>query len=276
MSAVMESAERVDGKGKDAADLGRRIIARETAGNLLRMVDCVSGVIGGANVLPILTHVRLSKCGEELRAKGSDLSNEMEVVTTLGYPDSFSYATTVSARKLTDILKSFPVDAQVKLELQGSTRMIVASGRSRLSVMTLPAQDFPDAQEPGDLHQAFIAPQRVLKRLLKATGYGMAHHDVRAFLCGVLLCSEEGKVRCVATNGHRLVMDYVDVDGAKSAVPVVLPRKCVLELLKILRDVDDMVRVNISDTMATFCFEGERMLTVSIGFWRGSTPTGDG
>ena len=273
MSAVMEATEQVEEASTEAVvSKGKRILARETAGNLLKMVEAVSGVISGATVLPILSNVLLTKSGTELRAKGSDLTNELEVITSFGNPDECCFATSVAARKLVDILKSFSSTATVRLELQG-LRLVVASGSSRLSLQTQEASDFPVSEAPVDLRQAFMTSQKVLKRLLKSTAYAMADRDIRAFLNGVLLCSEHnGTVRTVATNGHRLVVDSASVEGSKGAVPVIIPRKAITELLRLLKDVDDMVRVNISDRMATFCLEGDRSLTLTTKLLEGKYP----
>jgi len=162
-------------------------------------------------------------------------------------------ATTVSARKLQDILRSLPEDARVALDLQDK-RLQVKAGRSKFSLQTLPPQDFPKiAAAPGVVAEAQL-PQRELKRLLALVQYAMAQQDIRYYLNGLLLCLREDGLAVVATDGHRLALATLafKIDAPKAEV--ILPRKATLELARLLADSDDPVQLRVFDNQVTFSF----------------------
>src|SRR5439155_11680683 len=112
-------------------------------------------------------------------------------------------ALTVGARKLLDILRALPEDAEVSLQPQDK-RLLVKAGRSRFSLQTLPAEDFPRLVKAAGEAARFAMPQKALRRLLGLVQYAMAQQDIRYYLNGLLLVVEGGELKLVATDGHRL------------------------------------------------------------------------
>lgn len=123
-------------------------------------------------------------------------------------------ATTVPARKFFDICRGLPEGAEIAVTLE-SERMLVRSGRSRFSLSTLPAADFPNTDD-WQSEVEFTLPQATLKRLIEATQFSMAHQDVRYYLNGMLFETEGEELRTVATDGHR--GGVLDADRPTAAV----------------------------------------------------------
>src|SRR5256885_2204918 len=162
-------------------------------------------------------------------------------------------AFTVGARKLLDILRALPEDVDVNLQPQDK-RLLVKAGRSRFSLQTLPAEDFPRlARSSGDTAR-FALPQKVLRRQLGLVHYAMAQQDIRYYLNGLLMVVDGGELRLVATDGHRLAFASLPLETSMPRQEAIVPRKTVLELTKLLADSDDEVRIELSATQAAFSF----------------------
>ncbi|WP_312665099.1 DNA polymerase III subunit beta, partial [Pantoea sp. CTOTU49201] len=152
------------------------IVERE---QLLKPLQQVSGPLGGRPTLPILGNLLLQVSEGSLRLTGTDLEMEMVARVALTQPHEPG-ATTVPARKFLDICRGLPEGAEISLTLEGD-RMLVRSGRSRFSLSTLPASDFPNLDD-WQSEVEFTLPQATLKRLIEATQFSMAHQDVRYYL----------------------------------------------------------------------------------------------
>lgn len=204
------------------------IIERE---HLLKPLQQVSSPLGGRPTLPILGNLLLQVSDGTLSMTGTDLEMEMVARIMLNQPHEDG-ATTVPARKFLDICRGLPDGAEISLTLDGD-RMLVRSGRSRFSLSTLPAADFPN-QDDWQSSVEFTLPQATLKRLIDATQFSMAHQDVRYYLNGMLFETEGEQLRTVATDGHRLAVCALPVGETLPAHSVIVPRKGVMELVRLL------------------------------------------
>src|SRR3989344_708765 len=186
---------------------------------LLKPLQLVAGVVERRQTLPVLSNVLLVVEGQQLSLTGTDLEVELVGRVTLEEPAE-SGEITVPARKLMDICKSLPADALIDIRID-EQKLLVKAGRSRFSLSTLPANDFPTVEEgPGSL--TFSLVQSRLRRLIERTSFAMAQQDVRYYLNGMLLEVQTGILRAVATDGHRLAMCSMEAateqDGSVSIV----------------------------------------------------------
>ena len=140
------------------------IVLKTTQNQLLAALQSVAGIVERRHTLPVLANVLLRKSGETMQLTTSDLEIQIRTAAELG-GDSGNFATTVGARKLIDILRTMPADQTVSLESQGA-KLILKGGKSRFTLQTLPAEDFPLVQEAPNFGPAFKVPQKTLKQLL--------------------------------------------------------------------------------------------------------------
>jgi len=215
-------------------------ISRDT---LLKSLNLVAGVVERRQTLPILANVLMVLEGDRLSLTGTDL--EVELVGRLQVaPGGEEGEVTVPARKLADICKSLPDGCDIDFSVKEG-KVTVKSGRSRFTLSTLPAREFPNVEDSIGTHQLSLK-QGQLKRLIDRTGFAMAQQDVRYYLNGMLWDLSGSQLRVVATDGHRLAMctlpDKVSVNG-EGDTQVILPRKGVLELARLL--LDDEAEISI-------------------------------
>lgn len=212
---------------------------------LLSPLQLVAGVVERRQTLPVLANVLVVLDQETLSLTGTDL--EVEIIARLPLSTSSDNVgeITIPAKKLVDICRSLPDGVDIEFILQDDQKMIVKSGRSRFTLATLPANDFPATEKSeGDLQ--FTCSQAIIKRLIDRTAFAMAQQDVRYYLNGMLWEVEENSLRCVATDGHRLAMCVRELD---IDVPVktqsILPRKGVIELVRLLSDEEAQVNLTL-------------------------------
>jgi DNA polymerase-3 subunit beta len=218
---------------------------------LLKPLQAVSGIVERRHTLPILANVLLEQKDGRLYVTATDL--EMQITAHSELPGREAQAVTVAARKLQDLLRALPDDATLNVDTSGS-RMTVRAGRSRFNLQTLPAADYPRIGQGQDQVQALALPQKDLRGLLKSVEFAMAQQDIRYYLNGMLLVIDKGTLQAVATDGHRLSWASLTIEGSYERQEVILPRKTVLELGKLLADVDDAVTVDILANQVRFRF----------------------
>lgn len=234
-------------------------LVKTSRDNLLRPLQIVSGIVERRHTLPILANLLIRKQG----AAVSFLSTDIEIqITThaecgLGNDD---VATTVAARKLLDILRAMP-EGEVTLSLNDK-RMTVQSGKSRFALQTLAAEEFPTVAESTEFGTTLTLTQKTLKHLLAMVHFSMAQQDIRYYLNGMLLVVEGNKVIAVATDGHRLAFSSVDTEQtAATRQEVIIPRKTILELQRLLDDLEDPVTIQLAANQAKFSFGQVELLT---------------
>ncbi|MCK4607854.1 MAG: DNA polymerase III subunit beta [Gammaproteobacteria bacterium] len=223
----------------------RFTIQRET---LLKPLQRVSGVVERRQTMPILSNFIIDISDQRLSIIGSDL--EIELVASLPLEAAADDGvTTVSARKLLDICKILPDGASVEFSQDGDTNVVMRSGKSRFMLATLPADTFPSIKWDTSGNQAeFSIKQGELRSLIESTQFAMAQQDVRHYLNGLFLELKKGMLWAVAADGHRMALNGVESPVANGAVTgIIVPRKGVLELMRLLDDSDKEVQVTISN-----------------------------
>ena len=239
------------------------IVLKTTQDKLLAALQSVAGIVERRHTLPVLANVLLRKTGPSIQLTTSDLEIQIRTQAELG-GDAGSFATTVGARKLIDILRTLPPDQTVSLEAQQS-KLILKGGKSKFTLQTLPAEDFPLVQEAPSFGPAFSVPQKTLKALLGQVAFAMAVHDIRYYLNGILFVAEGKTLSLVATDGHRLAFSSATLDVEVPKQEVILPRKTVIELQRLLSDAggenQPHIEMQFANNQAKFTFGGMEFVT---------------
>ena len=223
-------------------------IARDA---LLGPLQAVSGIVKRRQTLPILANVLLERRDGKLHVTATDLEMQITAVSEIAGKDG--EATTVGARKLHDLLRALPDDAQLSVDASGS-RMTVRAGRSRFNLQTLAAADYPRISVGTEKIQSLSLSQHDFRSLIRLAEFAMAQQDIRYYLNGMLLVIDAGLLQAVATDGHRLSWSSLAVDGSFTRQEVIVPRKTVLELSKLLADTDEPVTIDILANQIRFRF----------------------
>ena len=230
------------------------IVLKATQDKVLSVLQSVSGIVERRHTLPILANVLIRKMGLSLQLTTSDL--EIQIRTTVNMEgDSGDFSTTVGARKLIDILRTMPSDQLISLESSAS-KLILKGGKSKFTLQSMAAEDFPLVQEAANFGPVFTVPQKTLKSLLNQVAFAMAVHDIRYYLNGILFVAEGKQLSLVSTDGHRLAFASATLDVEVPKQEVILPRKTVIELQRLLSDAEGAIEMQFANNQAKFGFAG--------------------
>ncbi|MDE2401021.1 MAG: DNA polymerase III subunit beta [Burkholderiales bacterium] len=243
------------------------IVLKAVQEKVLSALQVVAGIVERRHTLPILANVLIRKTGDSVEFTTSDLEIQVRTAAQLD-GDEGNYAITVGAKKLIDILKSLPSDQTVSLSAN-QAKLTLQAGKSRFTLQTLPAEDFPLVQEAIDFGPAFSVPQKTLKSLISQVHFSMAVHDIRYYLNGILFVAEGKTLTLVATDGHRLALAQSTLEVEMPKQEVILPRKTVLELQRLLKDdvkgtaegEEAQIEMRFAGNQAKFNFGGLEFVT---------------
>ena len=224
---------------------------------LLRPLQQVAGAVERRQTLPILSNVLLDVHEGRLSLVGTDL--EVELLGKVSVAEATGGRITVPGRKLMDIIRQLPEKAEVHVEFDGSS-LVVISGRFKSSLSTLVAEDFPTV-ERSEGEVSLKIDSKALKHMLDKTAFAMAQQDVRFFLNGMLIEISEGSMRAVATDGHRLALNGLTLQDASVDKQVILPRKGVFEVQRLLQEVSGEVDVVISSNHLSLVTQEFELIT---------------
>lgn len=223
--------------------MGKLTLTRET---LLEPLQTVMGVVERKQTLPILSCVLLTIDKRRISVVGTDL--EIELTGHSPFPETSSaFRLTLPGKKLLDICRALPENATIELYSE-KQQVVLRSQRSRFTLSTLPAEDYPNTEQQNINLQTQINQQDLL-RLLQRTHFAMAQQDVRYYLNGMLFEFTHNKLRTVATDGHRLATDTLcaDIPGEQQ-IQVIVPRKGVLELMRLLTPSEQPVTIAVGSS----------------------------
>ena len=210
-------------------------ISREV---LLQPLSQVVGVVERRQTLPVLANFMLSARDGGLTVTGTDM--EVELISSVPANVEQDGDITVPARKLLDIVKALPDGANISFNVSDD-KATLSAGRSRFTLSTLPASEFPATDQVETLESIAVG-ESTLKKMLDKTSFAMANQDVRYYLNGLLFDFASQQLRAIATDGHRLaICDLESGVSVGSDRQLIVPRKGVMELTRMLSDADDEV-----------------------------------
>lgn len=211
-------------------------------GALLRTLGHVQSVVERRNTIPILANAMLVAENDSLKITASDM--EIEATETIATTVITPGKTTVSANTFYDIVRKLPDGSTVEITLDGS-HLEIKAARSRFRLPVLSPDDFP-LINAGELPIAFEMPAEKLGAMFGSARYAISTEETRYYLNGIYFHVLDNELLAVATDGHRLARittqrpEGVDIEG------IIIPRKCIGEVIKIIDEVEGNVFIEIS------------------------------
>ncbi|MDG2524071.1 DNA polymerase III subunit beta [Stenotrophomonas sp. HITSZ_GD] len=208
----------------------------------LKPLAQVVNVVERRQTLPVLANFLVQVQNGQLSLTGTDL--EVEMISRIAVEDAQDGETTIPARKLFEIVRALPDGSRVTVSQSGE-KVTVQAGRSRFTLATLPANDFPSVDEVEATERVAV-PEAALKELIERTAFAMAQQDVRYYLNGLLFDLRDSTLRCVATDGHRLALCETALEGSSGTKrQIIVPRKGVTELQRLLEGGDRALELEV-------------------------------
>lgn len=227
---------------------------------LLKKLRDVQLAISNKTTIPILTGLKLEANNKYLKLTGSnsDLSIESKLFVeddsvNLNIEETGNIVLQ-PARFFADIINKLSDDTftfEVNTQLQAS----ITSTNSFFTINALDASSYPYLPEI-DTSDSFTLPVERLKRVIEQTVVAASKHESRPILTGVNFSINNGKLKAVATDSHRLSQRVIPVSVPENlSFQIVIPAKSLLELSKILTDDIEEVSVALADNQILFTTE---------------------
>ena len=228
---------------------------------LLKPLGNVSGIVEKRHALPILSNLLIEAEQGNLKFTATDL--EVQISTHIKTDLTEDFQTTISAKKLFDITRALPETSKIDIQIEES-KVIVKAKKSRFNLQTLPPSDYPIMKKDDESVIELKLPQKELKSLLKQTDFAMAQQDIRYYLNGLLIEAKEKQLNIVGTDGHRLSFTSKELKQPIQPTQVIVPRKTIIELVKLLNDTDEIVKISFSNNQVNFKFNDIDLITKVI------------
>jgi DNA polymerase III subunit beta len=207
----------------------------------LKGLQMVQNIVEARQTLPILANVLLETETETIRVTATDL----EVGARVSVPARIAAkgSITISARKLTEIVKELPA-AALSLKVADNAAVTLRCGGVNYRLIGLAPDDFPPVL-PSLPKTWLTLDARTLREMLTQTSFAISHDESRHALNGILFALQGKEVRLVATDGHRLALATRSLPFA-AGVTGIVPRKAVTEIMRVL-GAGEEVQIAITD-----------------------------
>ncbi len=227
--------------------------------NLLSELNLVQGVAEKRSTLPILSNILMECSGEQLQMTASDL----DITIRCSCPASIQVegGTTIAARRLFDIVRLLPENADIEFELLANDWVQLRSGSSRYKIVALPKENFPSIPESAP--STVSLPAGLLRAMIQRTMFAITQEESRYALNGALLVLLPGEIRMVATDGHRLalVSKRIELQGVETEMRCLIPRKALTEILKMIGEQDVMTEIGRDENHLFFSVGSKRLVS---------------
>tara|TARA_B110000259_G_scaffold55410_1_gene65195 strand:+ start:22 stop:1125 length:1104 start_codon:yes stop_codon:yes gene_type:complete len=229
---------------------------------LLKPLSNVSGIVEKRHALPILSNLLLEgQDNNSLKFTATDLEVQITLNAKTEVPTDFSI--TIAARKLFDITRSLPEGSTIDLQVEES-KVVLKAGKSKFNLQTLPAKDYPVMKLSEEEKKQIRVPQNQLKAILKQVDFSMAQQDIRYYLNGLLFEVDGKKLNIVGTDGHRLSFTSLELKEPQEKFQTIIPRKTILELIKLLDETAEEVEIQLTKNQAYFSFQEINLISKVI------------
>ena len=228
---------------------------------LLTPLGNVSGIVEKRHALPILSNLLLESQQGNLKFTATDL--EMQISTHVKIELSEDFQITTSAKKLFDITRALPEKSKIDIRIE-ENKIIVKAKKSRFNLQTLPPRDYPVMKKEEEGAVELKLSQKEFKGLLKQVDFAMAQQDIRYYLNGLLIEVKEKNINIVGTDGHRLSFTSLELKLPAKPIQAIVPRKTIVELVKLLNDTDDPLEISFSKNQVNFKFNDIDLITKVI------------
>ena len=228
---------------------------------LIKPLSNVSGIVEKRHALPILSNLLIEGKENTLKFTATDLEVQISLHIQTQITENFS--TTISARKLFDITRALPDQSEMSIQIE-ENKVLVSAVKSKFNLQSLPPKDYPLMKKNETTDAEIELTQNQLRGLLKQVEFAMAQQDIRYYLNGLLFEIDGKKINIVGTDGHRLSFTSSSLKEANDKFQTIVPRKTVLELVKLLEENDESVSISLTSSQAVFAFSNIELISKVI------------
>ncbi|MBI5286298.1 MAG: DNA polymerase III subunit beta [Deltaproteobacteria bacterium] len=215
--------------------------------NLVRILQMVQGIVERRTTIPILANILIEAKAKQIEVKATDL--EVFIRARCDATVKEEGGITLGARKLFEIVKELP-EGEVEMTTKDGGRINIRGGKARFSIVGMPTGEFPSFPSYNEELLSPIEPIHI-REMIDKTVFAASTDETRHNMNGVFFEKEGDKVKMVATDGHRLALvERGGGEGLRVDRGVIIPRKGVLELMRLLDEKQGGCAIGFTGNMA--------------------------
>jgi DNA polymerase-3 subunit beta len=232
---------------------------------LRESINRVLSIVDKKNTRTILTFSQIKVFKDKLEIESTDLEVSCKVVANIKSDFEFSFC--INSKNLFDILKELP-SGELELSLDSdNNQLLINIAHIHFSLMVLGADQFPNLNFHTTLNN-FTIPSKILSMLISRTIHAISNDETRIYLNGIYLQNTDNKLRAVATDGHRLLMqdiDFLFANDQTLKTGLILPRKGINEIKKLIEaDPNGEIKFSYDDSFLYASRENEYYLSIRL------------
>lgn len=217
--------------------------------DLLKSLQICQGVATSKGAMSILSYMLLQTVpgGIELTATDLEISvcsfSEAQVVK--------DGQVTLLARKAFEIVRELP-EMEIHITQEENNTLQIKCGKSKFTIHTLPATDFPSCPQASDGELKTIDSETIAD-VINRTVFAIPIGEARYAMNGALFEAEKNVLNVVATDGHRLscaTKPITQEDGITD-VKAIVSRKFLLEASKVINQTTQSIKVSFQPKNVT-------------------------
>ena len=216
-----------------------------TQENLNKALGSVARVANSRGTLPILANVLIKTTKNRLSLSATNL--DIAITHYIGAKVSEEGSITVPARLMQDFVNSLP-EGVINLELK-ETKLHVTTDQYQSVVNGIVADDFPVMPAMSD-GVSWKVDSGLLKKSLQQVVFAASSDETRPVLTGVLIKTLDDKLVMAATDSYRLAEKQLG--SQKQSIDLLIPASALQDLLRIIGDVDEDIKVTNNDQQVLF------------------------
>jgi DNA polymerase-3 subunit beta len=213
---------------------------------LLHGLGRIQAIVERRGTLPILSNALIQVHSEGVTLAATDL--EVGVIAKLAAEVELPGEVTLPAKTLYEIARELDA-SEVGFQIVDGARVQIDCGGARFALLSISPEEYPTIPGSDGVALSGIEAQ-LLVELIDRTLYATSTDETRYNLNGVLIeAVDEGRLRCVATDGHRLAKTEKSLPEPLGFLekPIIVPRKGVGEIRKLADELDERIELGLGE-----------------------------
>lgn len=207
--------------------------------------------------MPILEGILFTAEDKGVKLTGYDL--EIGIETTIEADIIEEGSVIINAKTFCDIIRHIPYD-KIIFETDEKLQCKIYCGDIEYYMTGISPKDYPELPVIINGKDIDIS-QKILKDMIKKTIFSVAVNDVRVIHKGIKFEIKPGEIRLVAIDSHRIAIrkEFIDYNGEE--LSFVVPAKTMGEIMKLIPDGDDFVKIGLGRRHILFEINGYTIIS---------------
>ena len=224
---------------------------------IIKALNSVVKGVASKTTMPILEGILIQTNDDQIRLTTYDL--EIGIEYTMKCEVLNQGSTVVNATMFAEIIRKLP-DTEINISLNENNLLIIECEGSLYKLATMNPDEFPELPKI-EVENSITLEQSALKNLIRKTIFAVSTDENRPIFTGCLFEVKDNKLNVVAIDGFRLALRTINLPVPVNDFKAVIPSKTLNEVMKIISDSFDEIKIGVSKNQALFEMENCKLVT---------------